>query len=80
MAQLLWRNKVKVKVKVGSLVQSLWRYENLATKEIFLEPGATIRRLIILRAGEVDDKTVKANLRAKLEGKFEGYLEGETFG
>ena len=62
------------------MVQLLLRYENLETKEIFLEPGATIRRLIILRAGEVDDKTVKANLRAKLEGKFEGYLEGETFG
>ena len=62
------------------MAQLLWRYENLATNEIFLEPGATIRRLIILRAGEVDDKTVKANLRAKLEGKFGGYFEGETFG
>ena len=39
--------------------------ENLATKEIFLVPGATIRRLIILRAVEVEDKTV-------LRGRFDG--------
>ena len=67
-------------LRYGNFVQSLSRHENLATKEIFLVPGATIRRLIILRAGEVDDKTVKANLRAKLEGKFEGYLEGKLLG
>ena len=76
MAQLLWRNKVKVKVKVGSLVQSLWRYENLATKEIFLVPGATIRRLIILRAGEVDDKTVRASLRGSLRANLRVILRG----
>ena len=52
------------------MVQLLLRYENLETKEIFLEPGATIRRLIIVRAGEVDDKTVRAILRVILRGKL----------